>query len=211
MAQNFKLDMDGDGIALITWDMPGRSMNVIDLSVIAELSDLVEKLAADEKEKGVVITSGKDTFCAGADLTLLNTMQATFKEYVRTQGEEAAVLHADRLRRRPGPLRAHADENAAGVGAGVAQRAARDLDREAAGGHRLVRAVGRRGWAQLDAAQRHVQLIRRDLGENGQYPLTQLHLARRDRHPPVRVDGQPPRQAPVEVQAARQARAPVVR
>ena len=28
--ENFKLDIDGDGIALITWDMPGRSMNVID-------------------------------------------------------------------------------------------------------------------------------------------------------------------------------------
>ena len=27
---NFKLDIDADGIALITWDMPGRSMNVID-------------------------------------------------------------------------------------------------------------------------------------------------------------------------------------
>ena len=28
---NFKLDTDADGIALVTWDMPGRSMNVIDL------------------------------------------------------------------------------------------------------------------------------------------------------------------------------------
>ena len=28
---NFTLDIDGDGIALITWDAPGRTMNVIDL------------------------------------------------------------------------------------------------------------------------------------------------------------------------------------
>ena len=28
---NFKLDIDADGIALVTWDVPGRSMNVIDL------------------------------------------------------------------------------------------------------------------------------------------------------------------------------------
>ena len=28
--RNFKLDVDADGIALVTWDMPGRSMNVID-------------------------------------------------------------------------------------------------------------------------------------------------------------------------------------
>ena len=34
---NFKLDTDADGIALVTWDMPGRSMNVIDLKVIEEL------------------------------------------------------------------------------------------------------------------------------------------------------------------------------
>ena len=25
---NFTLDIDADGIALVTWDMPGRSMNV---------------------------------------------------------------------------------------------------------------------------------------------------------------------------------------
>ncbi len=37
--QNFKLDTDADGIALVTWDAPGRSMNVIDPTVIAELSD----------------------------------------------------------------------------------------------------------------------------------------------------------------------------
>src|SRR5207247_1033432 len=38
---NFKLDTDANGIALITWDAPGRSMNVIDLNVIEELSDIV--------------------------------------------------------------------------------------------------------------------------------------------------------------------------
>ena len=38
---NFKLDSDTDGVALITWDAPGRSMNVIDLGVIAELSAIV--------------------------------------------------------------------------------------------------------------------------------------------------------------------------
>ena len=79
MADNFKLDVDADGIALITWDMPGRSMNVIDLAVIEELSKIVEKIAADAAIKGAVITSGKETFCAGADLTLLETLTRTFK------------------------------------------------------------------------------------------------------------------------------------
>ena len=35
---HFKLDIDADGIALVTWDSPGRSMNVIDLKVMEELA-----------------------------------------------------------------------------------------------------------------------------------------------------------------------------
>ena len=42
---NFKFDVDADGIALVTWDMPGKSMNVIDVSVMEELEPLVEKSA----------------------------------------------------------------------------------------------------------------------------------------------------------------------
>ncbi|MFZ5692539.1 MAG: 3-hydroxyacyl-CoA dehydrogenase NAD-binding domain-containing protein [Pseudomonadota bacterium] len=91
MTRNFAIDTDADGIATITWDAPGRSMNVIDIATIQELSDLVEATTADGKVKGVVITSGKDTFCAGADLTLLNTMRGMFTEMVKTHGEEAAA------------------------------------------------------------------------------------------------------------------------
>jgi 3-hydroxyacyl-CoA dehydrogenase/enoyl-CoA hydratase/3-hydroxybutyryl-CoA epimerase len=92
MPENFKLDIDADGIALVTWDMPGRSMNVIDLKVIQELAALVEQVAGDAAIKGAVITSGKDTFCAGADLTLLESLAGTFAEMAKTQGEEAAAV-----------------------------------------------------------------------------------------------------------------------
>ena len=87
----FKLDIDVDGIATVIWVAPGRAMNVIDMAVIEELSGIVDKTTADEAVKGVVITSGKDTFCAGADLGLLKTMSATFEQMVRSQGEEAAA------------------------------------------------------------------------------------------------------------------------
>jgi 3-hydroxyacyl-CoA dehydrogenase / enoyl-CoA hydratase / 3-hydroxybutyryl-CoA epimerase len=89
---DFKLDIDGDGIALLTWDVPGRSMNVITLQGIVELSAIVEQLAADAAVKGVVITSAKDTFCAGADLTLLESLGRTFAQFVKEQGEEQAAL-----------------------------------------------------------------------------------------------------------------------
>src|SRR5947207_5359439 len=88
---NFNLDTDPDGIALITWDSPGRSMNVIDLKVIEELSDIVETIAADATVKGAVITSGKETFCAGADLTMLELFNREFTDMAKARGEEAAV------------------------------------------------------------------------------------------------------------------------
>jgi len=90
---NFTVETDGDGIALVTWNEPGRTMNVIDATVMEELSALVEEFAADEAVKGVVITSGKDTFCAGADLTMLEMLGRTFAERVAAQDEEAATAH----------------------------------------------------------------------------------------------------------------------
>jgi len=88
---NFKVDVDADGIALITWDMAERSMNVIDTGVIEELSALVERVTTDAAIKGAVITSGKEAFCGGADLTMLEGMGAIFTNLVRSKGEEAAA------------------------------------------------------------------------------------------------------------------------
>ena len=88
---NFKLDVDADGIALITWDMAERSMNVINTGVIEELGALVDKVATEAAIKGAIVTSGKDAFCGGADLTMLEGMSAVFANLVRTKGEEAAA------------------------------------------------------------------------------------------------------------------------
>src|SRR5262245_37896910 len=88
---NFTLDTDADGIALVTWDAPGRSMNVIDLKVMEELSAIVEQVATDTAIKGAVITSGKETFCAGADITMLDMLGRTFADMAKARGEDAAV------------------------------------------------------------------------------------------------------------------------
>src|SRR5271170_3866286 len=88
---SFTLDIDSEGIALVTWNLPGRTMNVIDVTAMDELAAIVEELATDGAVKGVVITSGKDTFCAGADLTMLETLSRTFAALVASLGEEAAM------------------------------------------------------------------------------------------------------------------------
>ncbi|TPJ82946.1 3-hydroxyacyl-CoA dehydrogenase NAD-binding domain-containing protein [Mesorhizobium sp. B2-6-2] len=75
---NFTLDVDADGIALITWDMPDRSMNVFTEEVMRELNAIVDHVAGDAAIKGAVITSGKDSFSGGADIAMLQKMLATF-------------------------------------------------------------------------------------------------------------------------------------
>lgn len=89
----FKLDIDADGIALITWDMADRSMNVITMEVIGELSALVDKVTNDAAIKGAVITSGKEAFCGGADLTMLESMGGIYADKVKKEGAEAAAKY----------------------------------------------------------------------------------------------------------------------
>ena len=66
--KNFQLDKDADGILVATFDMPGRSMNVLNVSSMGEIAELTEMIKSDDSIIGAVITSGKKAFCAGADL-----------------------------------------------------------------------------------------------------------------------------------------------
>ncbi|MES2752026.1 MAG: 3-hydroxyacyl-CoA dehydrogenase NAD-binding domain-containing protein [Pseudomonadota bacterium] len=88
--KNFKVETDADGIALVTWDIPGKSMNVVDETSGIELDAIVKQLTVDTAVKGVVITSAKEAFCAGADLTMLEGMNRTYVEMLKSKGEEAA-------------------------------------------------------------------------------------------------------------------------
>jgi len=89
--ENFRIETDADGVALISWDMPGRSMNVLNTQVIAEIEAFVDHVVADPAIKGAVIASGKDGFSGGADLTMLQGMGAEFTRVAKAQGEEAAM------------------------------------------------------------------------------------------------------------------------
>src|SRR6201999_1368605 len=88
--KNFKIETDADGIALVTWDTPGRSMNVLDETSVNELEAIVKETSADAAVKGVVITSGKEALCAAADLSMLEGMARTSAEPLKAKGEEAS-------------------------------------------------------------------------------------------------------------------------
>ncbi|MBU3731100.1 MAG: 3-hydroxyacyl-CoA dehydrogenase [Beijerinckiaceae bacterium] len=90
--REFKVTVEPDGIALILWDMPGRSMNVFTENVIRELSVIVEHVAGNSAIKGAIIASGKpDSFSGGADLTMLEGIALRYAAAVKTKGEENAI------------------------------------------------------------------------------------------------------------------------
>src|SRR2546421_1283724 len=88
--KNFKLETDADGIVLVTWDTPGRSMNVLDETSVNELEAIVQQTSADAAVKGVVITSGKEALSAGVDLSMLEGMSRSYAEVLKAKGEVAA-------------------------------------------------------------------------------------------------------------------------
>ncbi|NHT74417.1 3-hydroxyacyl-CoA dehydrogenase [Rhizobiaceae bacterium CRRU44] len=87
---NFTIETDADGIALVTWDMPGKSMNVFTAEVLRELAAVNDAVVKDEAIKGVVFTSGKATFSGGADLSMIKGM-FTFQAEEKKKNPETAA------------------------------------------------------------------------------------------------------------------------
>lgn len=88
---HFRFETDADGIATLTWDMPERSMNVINQEVMAEIDVVIDHVVADAAIKGCVITSGKEAFSGGADLTMLQGLGIEYMKLVKSKGAEPAM------------------------------------------------------------------------------------------------------------------------
>lgn len=66
----FNLKIEQDGIAVLTFDLPDRKVNVLTTAVMDELDRLLDDLARDGKIKALIFMSGKESgFIAGADIT----------------------------------------------------------------------------------------------------------------------------------------------
>jgi 3-hydroxyacyl-CoA dehydrogenase/enoyl-CoA hydratase/3-hydroxybutyryl-CoA epimerase len=88
---HFTFATDSDGIALATWDMPGRSMNVITPELMGELDQIIDAVVADGAIKGCVITSGKEAFSGGADLGMLSGLRDLYVSLTKEKGEAIAM------------------------------------------------------------------------------------------------------------------------
>ena len=87
---NFTVETDADGIALVTWDMPGKSMNVFTEEVMSELDAIIDATVADGAVTGVVITSGKSSFSGGADLSMIKAMFTLYQQEKAANPDGAA-------------------------------------------------------------------------------------------------------------------------
>ncbi|MGJ8544379.1 MAG: 3-hydroxyacyl-CoA dehydrogenase NAD-binding domain-containing protein [Sulfitobacter sp.] len=73
---DFTMNTDASGVAIIRWDVPGKSMNVMSFKGLEQLNGLIDDALADDAVKGIVITSGKEgSFAGGMDLNLLAKMR----------------------------------------------------------------------------------------------------------------------------------------
>ncbi len=76
LSTDFTLEKRSTGAAIITWDCPGKSMNVLTRAAFSLFESLLDDCLADEAVQGIVITSGKADFAGGMDLNVLAQVAA---------------------------------------------------------------------------------------------------------------------------------------
>ncbi len=73
---DFTYELHEDGVAVINWDVPGKSMNVLTREAFDLVEGFIDQALADDAVKGIVITSGKESFAGGMDLNVLGNIRA---------------------------------------------------------------------------------------------------------------------------------------
>lgn len=69
MSSAFELAVPPSGLATLVFDLPGKKVNVFTLPVLSELEKLIERMAASQDIRCLVLLSGKEgNFVAGADI-----------------------------------------------------------------------------------------------------------------------------------------------
>ncbi|MGG7567419.1 3-hydroxyacyl-CoA dehydrogenase NAD-binding domain-containing protein [Rhodovulum sp. DZ06] len=76
MTEIFHYEVDADGVATLSWDLPERSMNVMTVEGLEEFAAKTEAAIADDAVKALIITSSKPDFAGGMDLNVLAGMKA---------------------------------------------------------------------------------------------------------------------------------------
>ncbi len=69
-----------EGVCVVTWDEPGKSVNAFSVPIIQDLEAIVDAVLARPDLRGLVITSGKEKcFAAGVDVSIFESL-TTFED-----------------------------------------------------------------------------------------------------------------------------------
>ena len=66
MIDYFKYAVDSDGICTLTIDQPDSAANVMDQNFIDSLRSNLDRAFSEDAVKGIILTSAKSSFVAGA-------------------------------------------------------------------------------------------------------------------------------------------------
>jgi 3-hydroxyacyl-CoA dehydrogenase / enoyl-CoA hydratase / 3-hydroxybutyryl-CoA epimerase len=84
-------DLDGDGIATLSWNVANRPMNVLNAASVEAFDQALEKAIVDTRVRGMVITSARKEFVVGGDLDLIRAI-ATAKQAMAVAGPVTRVF-----------------------------------------------------------------------------------------------------------------------
>lgn len=77
-----KVSLLPDGIAELTFDLQGESVNKFNLLAVSELQQVLDQLEQASGIKGLLVTSAKDVFIVGADITEFGAVFASGPDQV---------------------------------------------------------------------------------------------------------------------------------
>ena len=92
-----KYAQDTDGIVTLTMDMPERSANVLNADFFAALDRNLDKLEDDHEVAGVIMTSAKKSFMAGADIDSTFTSEDPQEYFQGSQSIKALFRRLETL------------------------------------------------------------------------------------------------------------------
>ena len=96
MSEPIRTALGADGVLVATIDMADRTMNVFSVELMDALDALMDRVDSDPAVHSCVITSGKSSFLAGADLTMVRGYCDAARP-ARGRDAAAAATHEQRF------------------------------------------------------------------------------------------------------------------
>ncbi len=95
----FTLEKGEDGIAVLTMDVVGESMNTLKAEFGEQITSILDEIEADKSLKGVVLVSGKESsFVAGADITMLAACKTAEEAELLSKGGQEVFARMENFR-----------------------------------------------------------------------------------------------------------------